>query len=305
MRFSRSATKPSSPAVLFVPALDQWLAIARTVPAGLKRWLSAGTVETFSSDAYVAELMLGQAIAPAALHAMIDNLDCGPDTLVQIDLVSLQPDLNAVWAQPTHAAPDQETVDALSDLFKDFGFSLVRASSGRMYVSCVGEPEVVFSPLWQIQGISLDQLMPNGPEARRWIALISESQILLHQLKSQGALTGGDSVWPWGMGQIPREKIAAPRLQALFSSSTEFQALADWLGLPVSVSAPKRGPKAGEMIEWLGRNDCNADQNLTELDITLKALMRRVRWGRLKQAELATQSRRWILKPKQVWKRVG
>lgn len=305
MKSSRSVTKSSSLAVLFVPALDQWMANASVVPTVLKRWVRAGTEEAFLGDAYAAQLVLGLAIGPAPFNALFDGLDCSKEFLIQIELVSLQPDLNAVWAQPSTVRPDQVTRNALKGLLDDFGFLLAHESCGRMYVSCSFKPEVTFAPSWQIQGVSLDQLMPTGPDAKRWIALISESQILLHQLKAQGATTGGESIWPSGMGQLPEQASLTPRLQSLVATGSEFQGLGHWLGMPVSTVGGKVHPKASELVEWLGEQECGADENLSRLSIVLKSLMRRVRWGRLKQAELATQTRRWVLRPAQVWKKLG
>ncbi len=305
MRLSRSVTKSSAPAVLFVPALDQWLANAPQVPAALDRWLATGMEEPFLDDAYLAQLVLGQAIAPAALNALLDGLECSDQTLIQIELVSLQPDLNAVWAQPSVDCADDQTRNALKALFDEFGFSLEQASGGRMYVSCAHAPQVDFAPLWQIQGVSLDQVMPSGPDAKHWIALISESQILLHQLKAQGAITGGDSIWPWGMGEVPKHAPPAPRLQSLMTTSPEFRALGEWHAVPVSAPTDGACPAAGQLVEWLGEGHCSVDENLIKLNATVKRLLRQVRWGRLRQLELATQSRRWVLTPARLWKRLG
>ncbi|HEY7906630.1 MAG TPA: hypothetical protein VIC53_06880 [Wenzhouxiangella sp.] len=288
--------------MLFVPALDQWLANAPSIPAALQRWLSLGAEETFLSDAYLAELVLDKAIAPAALNAWIDGITPGQGTLIQIDLVSLQPDLNAVWAQPSAALADDQTCTALHALFADFGFSLEQASGGRMYVLCPQAPQVVFTPLWQIQGVSIDQLMPSGPDAKRWIGLISESQILLHQLKAQGATTAGDSIWPWGMGEVPEHGPPAPRLHSMRTTSPEFQELGDWLRLPVVGPEGEPCLSAGELVEWRGQTHCSAHENLINLNAMLKSLMRRLRWGRLKRVELATQTSRWVLTPAQLWK---
>lgn len=305
MRSSRSVTKSSLPAVLFVPALDQWLANAPRVPASLKRWLTLGAEETFLSDAYVAKLVLDQTIAPAVLNAWIDGITPRQGTLIQIDLVSLQPDLNAVWAQPSVNSADDETRNALEALFDEFGFSLEQGSGGRMYVSCAQTPQVAFAPLWQIQGVSIDQLMPSGPDAKRWIGLISESQIVLHQLKAQGATTGGDSVWPWGMGEVREHASPTPRLHSMMTTSSEFQELGDRLPLPVSSPEDEPCLSAGELVEWRGKTHCSAQENLVSLNAALKSLMRRVRWGRLKRVELATQTKRWVLTPVQLWKRPG
>lgn len=305
MKLSRSVTKSEAPSVLFVPALDDWLDHASAIPSTVQRWLSLGTSEVFEQDAYMGELLLGQPIASAAVNALVDGATCAHETIIQVELVSLQPDLNAVWAKPSEYQPDQATFNALADLCCEFDLSLTRAANGRMYLSVPEVPDVVFSSLWQIQGVSLDQLMPKGPDAKRWVSLISESQILLHQLKMNSAQTGGDSIWPWGMGRAPDPSMLTPRLHAVGADQSDLVGLSRWMGVDVPMPAYPVCPKAGELIQWVSAPHADADENLIKLDAQLKSLIRRLRWGRLKQVELATQSRRWTLSTARVWKSLG
>ena len=305
MKSSRSVTKSKSPAVLFVPALDDWLTSASTIPSAVQRWLSLGTQEVFAHDAYIGQLLLGQPIGSAALNALVDGADCVHETIIEVALVSLQPDLNAVWASPSASVSDQETLDALDQLFQAFEWSLSRAPSGRMYVSIPQTPDVVFSPLWQVQGVSLDELMPTGADAKPWVSLISESQILLHQLKSNGAQTGGDSIWPWGMGRMPEPTSLTPRLDSVVARQPDLINLSQWLGVEALTASHSVLPVSGELTEWLGEPGIGADEHLIQLNAVVKSLMRRLRWGRLKEVELATQTRRWVLSTAQVWKSLG
>ena len=305
MKSSRSVTKSKSPAVLFVPALDDWLTSASTIPSAVQRWLSLGIQEVFEHDAYMGQLLFGQPIGSAALNALVEGVKCAHETVIEVALVSLQPDLNAVWASPSASGADQETLDALGQLFQAFELSLSRAPSGRMYVSIPHTPDVVFSPLWQVQGVSLDELMPKGTDAKAWVSLISESQILLHQLKSSGAKTGGDSIWPWGMGRMPDPTTLTPRLDSVVASQPDLMNLSQWLGVEAVTASHPVLPVSGELTEWLGEPGIGADAHLIRLNASLKSLMRRLRWGRLKEVELATQTRRWALSTAQVWKSLG
>jgi len=251
------------------------------------------------------QLLLGQPIGSAALNALVDGAKCAHGTIIQVDLVSLQPDLNAVWASPSASVADQETLDALYQLFQAFDLSLSRVPGGQMYVSIPQTPDVVFSPLWQVQGVSLDELMPRGPDAKPWVSLISESQILLHQLKSNGAKTGGDSIWPWGMGRMPDPTTLTPRLDSVVASQPELMNLSQWLGVEALTASHSVRPVAGQLTEWLGEPGIGADEHLIRLNAVIMSLMRRLRWGRLKEVELATQTRRWVLSTAQVWKSLG
>ncbi|MBA1148167.1 hypothetical protein H0Z60_14020, partial [Ectothiorhodospiraceae bacterium WFHF3C12] len=84
----------------------------------------------------------------------------------------------------------------------------LRACGDHWYLSVPGRPDVRMASIHQVSGHYMDAYLPAGPDARRWNALLSELQMLLHTLPlNQAREDGGqltvNGLWPWGGGCVP------------------------------------------------------------------------------------------------------
>lgn len=108
---------------------------------------------------------------------------------------------------------DESDVDAflpaLRPLFGDAGLPLDAPHPERWYLRLPREARVPgFASPETALGDDLFEHAPEGPEARRWRALASEAQVLLHQHprnagRGEAGRVAVNAVWPWGGGVLP------------------------------------------------------------------------------------------------------
>jgi hypothetical protein len=87
----------------------------------------------------------------------------------------------------------------------------------------------VFNGPDEALGADLFEHLPDGPEGRRWRALLSEAQVVLHNhpINAQRAAAGKppvNSLWFWGGSALPDHVTTT--YAALFSDDDAFQAVA-------------------------------------------------------------------------------
>ncbi len=112
------------------------------------------------------------------------------------------------------AADAQALLRPLKPLFGDAGFPIDAPVPSRWYLRLPqGAKLPVFTPPEQALGADLFDELPQGPEGRRWRALLSEAQVVLHNhpLNAQRAAAGlapVNSLWFWGAGALP-DRVAS------------------------------------------------------------------------------------------------
>jgi len=98
---------------------------------------------------------------------------------------------------------------ALKPLFGDAGMLLDAPDPARWYLRLPPEAKLpVFAPVNDVLGDDLFAHLPEGEAGRRWRALLSEAQVLLHNhpWNAQRVAQGKppvNSLWFWGGGVLP------------------------------------------------------------------------------------------------------
>lgn len=185
-----------------------------------------------------------------------------------------------VWlrADPAHVAPDingarllgwgeglgldardaEALLPALRPLFGDAGFLLDAPHPARWYLQLpAGTRLPDFAAPEDAVGEDLFLALPQGndPAARRWRALITEVQVVLHQhpwnqARAAGSKVAINSLWFWGGGAAP--DAVQSRYMNVRSPDTLLQALARAAGA-ATAAAQAPGAASGDSLVDLRR----------------------------------------------------
>ncbi|MPZ42948.1 MAG: hypothetical protein GEV05_06025 [Betaproteobacteria bacterium] len=151
---------------------------------------------------------------PAApLSLLGDGIEPGGDEWLRLDPVHLRADRSRLLLVPL--PPDDVTPAeaemlqaALEAHFAQSGFQLVSGAAGRWYVRSPRPLELRTQPPQTCAGALDEQHLPAGADGAEFRRLVTEAQMLLHDLPMNAAreasgklpITG---VWPWGNGRMP------------------------------------------------------------------------------------------------------
>ncbi len=185
----------------------------------------------------------------AALTRQMDAGDAGTGLWLRADPAHVAPDLNGArllgWGEGLGLDADdaQALLPALRPLFGDAGFQLdaphlarwyLRLPSGTTLPPLPGPDEAV--------GTDLFAAMPQGgdPVARRWRALMTDVQVVLHQhpRNRERAAQGKPAInalWFWGAGQLP--DAVQSEVRHLRSPDALLRALAGAAGIALDSDA--------------------------------------------------------------------
>lgn len=214
---------------------------------------------------------------------------------------------DGVWlrADPCHVAPDMhgarmlghgptlalEAADAqafapvLQGLFADAGLVFDAPAADRWYIKLPSDAQLpVFASPEDVLGDDLFGHLPHGESGRRWRALLSEAQVLLHahphnaQRVAQGQ-RAVNSLWFWGAGALP-SSVSTPH-QQVRSPDPLVLALAAAAG--VAVTEPITGGQAtGDVLV-----DLRQLRSLQQLaDGAVQPLLAALARGELKRVQL-------------------
>jgi len=151
----------------------------------------------------------------AALTRQRDAGDAQGALWLRVDPASIVPDMQGARlmahgdALQLEARDAAELLPALRPLFGDAGLLLDAPHPSRWYLRLpAGSPLPVFTDPDIALGDDVFDHLPLGAEGRRWRALFTEAQIVLHQhpWNQQRAADGKRAVnalWFWGGGQSP------------------------------------------------------------------------------------------------------
>lgn len=226
--------------------LRTWLARADhagAAPHGYLAGLSAyfECVGGFASAALTRELLAGDAADAAWLSA---------------DPAWIQPDLNGARLLACGQMQlSMEDADALArplkPVFGDAGMTLEVSSPDRWHVRLPHDARLpAFASPEQALGEDLAQHLPEGTEGRRWRAILTEVQVLLHQhplnaKRRESGLPPVNSLWLWGGGSLP--VAVRSELAGCVSDDVLLGALAARAGVevvprtPEAIATAKRG----------------------------------------------------------------
>lgn len=160
----------------------------------------------------------------AALTRQSDVGDAGSSAWLRADPAWVRPDINGVrllaCGEALHLT--QADVDALlpalRPVFDDAGFAIDAPASSRWYLRLPHDVKLpAFTEPAEALGADLFDHLPQDNEnavgmARRWRALLSEAQVVLHNhpWNAQRAVAGKppvNSLWFWGGGVLPDQVI--------------------------------------------------------------------------------------------------
>lgn len=210
---------------LLLPAASRFAGVA--MPPALAKAL--GRADRRQADAgEAAQLaryltLLPQGWPAAALTRLLDagEDDARRSAWLRADPAHVRPDINGarLLGVGVTVGIDQADVEALlpalRPLFGDAGFQLDAPHPARWYLRlAAGTPLPAFSSPHDALGDDVFDHTPRGDAARRWRALESEVQIVLHNHPHNSArLASGrvpiNSLWFWGGGTLPDAVSAA------------------------------------------------------------------------------------------------
>lgn len=185
----------------------------------------------------------------AALTRHRDAGDAMLSAWLRADPVYVRPDINgARLLAHDHALQlDQDDADALlpalRPLFGDTGFTIDAPTPTRWYLRLPRESKLpTFAEPAEALGADLFEHLPEGPDGRRWRALLSEAQVVLHNHPHNATrIAAGkppvNSLWFWGGGILP-DHVTTPHASVASDDAT-LLALASAAG--AQVPAPSAG----------------------------------------------------------------
>lgn len=182
--------------------------------------------------------------------------DAASAAWLRADPVFVQPDMNgarlmAYGPALSLTAQDAEALlPALKPLFGDIGFPIDAGAPSHWYLRLpLGAKLPTFTSPDEALGADFFDHLPAGAEGRRWRALLSEAQVVLHNhphnaRRIASGLAPINSLWFWGAGPLP-DQVRCDFTE-LCSDDEAMQAFALLAGvtaspLPARWSAGERG----------------------------------------------------------------
>lgn len=198
---------------------DEFAAPRPTAPA--LEWLltradrhkTQPTMDTLLFELFEAPIPAEADLPIAAVTQLADGYNPGNDWWLRADPVHLRPDLRGVFLadartlaiEPVEAAA---LAAAFDQTFASDGLQLRVPCPERWYLRLPADPGIRTHALSSAIGRDINPLLPHGPNARRWHALLTEVQMLFHnhpvnQAREQRNQPMINSVWFWGSGPLP------------------------------------------------------------------------------------------------------
>lgn len=160
----------------------------------------------------------------AALTRQQDVGDAMASAWLRADPAYVRPDINGARLLAYGDALQLTQADAdallppLRPLFGDTGFPIDAPTPSRWYLRLPREAKLpTFIEPTEALGADLFEHLPEGPDGRRWRALLSEAQVVLHNHPHNDArIAAGkppvNSLWFWGGGILPDHVTTAHAL---------------------------------------------------------------------------------------------
>jgi hypothetical protein len=225
------------------------------LPPDLAQWLARADRATVDGSQYRRLFdVLPRGWPVAAATRQREAGDAAYAAWLRADPVFVQPDMNgarlmAYGEALSLTAEDADALlPALKPMFGDTGFPIDAATPSHWYLRLpLGAKLPAFTSPDQALGADFFDHLPAGSEGRRWRALLSEAQVVLHNHPRNAAriargLPPVNSLWFWGAGTLP-DHVRCDFSQVC-SDDEAVQAFAALAGL-VPAPLPARWP-AGE-----------------------------------------------------------
>lgn len=162
-------------------------------------------------DSLLREFGVDGGIAALAVRADLPDIDHS-GVWLRADPVYLRADRDHLRFFDAHVLglehAEAETLAAeIAAIYADLGWQLHVAAPDRWYLRIDVEPDIHTHPPGDVVGRVVDPFLPQGPDARRWHALLTEMQMVLHMSPVNAARERAgklpvNSVWFWGNGPV-------------------------------------------------------------------------------------------------------
>ena len=151
----------------------------------------------------------------AALTRQRDAGDAAQSSWVRVDPAHVAPDMSGARmlshgeALALTAEDIAQLLPALRPLFGDAGFTLDAPQPSRWYLRLPRESKLpAFATPDEVLGEDLFAHLPEGDLGRRWRALLTEAQVILHNhpwnaMRISVGKPAVNSLWFWGAGVLP------------------------------------------------------------------------------------------------------
>ena len=225
----------SATATLLLPARDSFGGQRLTVDVA--KALGRADRDTVSVDQRSRAFdILPRGWPVAAVTRQRDAGDAAPSGWLRADPAYIRPDINGarLLAYGEALALTHQEVDdllrPLRPLFGDTGFPVDAPTPSRWYLRLPREARLpTFNGPDDALGADLFEHLPDGPDGRRWRALLSEAQVVLHNhpvnaRRVEAGKPPVNSLWFWGASTLPDHVTTS--YTAIFSDDDAFQAFA-------------------------------------------------------------------------------
>lgn len=173
--------------------------------------------------------------------------DAGDACWLSADPAWAQPDMSGARLMACGQLPlgmDEAHVlaEPLRPVFADEGMTLLISSAHHWHLRLPAPMQLPdFAAPEQALGEDLYEHLPQGPQGRRWRALFTEVQVLLHQhphnvRRREHGLPPINSLWFWGGGALPSRIKTS--LQGVIGEDVLLLALAQRAGIPLQKRSP-------------------------------------------------------------------
>ncbi len=155
-----------------------------------------------------------QGVAP--ITALADGLDVAKNVIyLRADPVHLRADRDKVYLFDADSAlhdltlhEAQQLIKSLNNHFLQDNLMFFASVPHRWYLQLAMQPNLQLSRLSEVNGADIHDYMPEGVDKLQWRSYLNEIQMLLYQnsineQREMDKKLAVNSVWFWGMGQLP------------------------------------------------------------------------------------------------------
>lgn len=177
----------------------------------------------------------------AAISAKADGLNVAKDYWLRADPVHLvlQRDCFSLGEPvPLQVAFEhaERMIASLNQHFNQDGVTFALGSSGAWYLRAAQFPQIKTTLPDVAAGKNIHQFLPQGADASRWLAVLNEVQMLLHEHPANAARealgeAAVNSIWLSGGGLMPQAPALQDHANMLMANGVFYQGLASWTGL--------------------------------------------------------------------------
>ena len=152
------------------------------------------------------------ALPTASLCWLADSDQPPPHNLMHADPVHLRADMDRVLLFDPGSIEEKEAaeiVDTFNSHFRDDGLTLYALTPGRWYISSSRPTQVSTQPVEVVTGRNIDPFLPEGQDAKFWMQIFTELQMLFHGLplnleRQRCGRLPVNGIWFNGPGDVPQ-----------------------------------------------------------------------------------------------------